>query len=381
VLTVVHVLPYMAEGGTEKHVLTLMRGQRSRYRTLLLAPRGKLSQEFLKLGTHYVEFPELKGNVARKVRIFRETLAGMETQYPIDILHVHAAHEFLKFCRRTLPRTPIIFHLSAHQGSFLSRWFNYGLSARLSSRFADRLIAVSEEEKRIAARRGYPEGNIRVIHNGYEAAERDDAAGIADLRKRYGLNGHTVIGNIGRFNRTKRLDLLIRAFAMLSDSGMQGVKLLLIGDGPQRQSLESLVRSMHLEERVHFTGFIPRGDRILRVLDIFVLPTTYEGCSNVLVEAMAKGLPIVTTDIASVRWMFHPGVDALLFKKNSLPALYGVIRSLVESEEKRRCLQENVIRNYESRFTAEIMIERTDALYRELCGEKLPGGAPLADNG
>jgi glycosyltransferase involved in cell wall biosynthesis len=64
--------------------------------------------------------------------------------------------------------------------------------------------------------------------------------------------------------------------------------------------------------------------------------------------------------------MFHPGEDALLFPKNSLQELHRALASLVEDEELRGRLQRNVIRNYESRFTAATMIEKTDALYREL---------------
>ena len=59
--TVVHILPYMAEGGTEKHVLTLLRGFQNTYNCVLLAPRGKILPEFLKLNIQYIDFPEIKG--------------------------------------------------------------------------------------------------------------------------------------------------------------------------------------------------------------------------------------------------------------------------------------------------------------------------------
>lgn len=370
VATIVHVLPYMAQGGTEKHVLTLMRGQRSLHRALLLAPSGALEEEFVKLGTGYVEFPELRGNVVPKIQAFQRRLREIHGQYGIDILHVHAAHELVRLSRKVLPRVPVIFHLSAHQGSALSRRLNYLLSARIARRHADRLIAVSDEEARLVVSLGFPGERLRVIYNGYEAGEADDLNRIQQLRERHKLQGGLVVGNLGRLHRTKRLDLLVRAFAMVRRRAPEPVKLLLVGDGPDRDRLEKLAARLGLGEDVRFAGFVPRGDRVLRLFDVFVLPTSYEGCSNVLVEAMSKGLPIVATDIPSVSWMFEHGESALLFRRGDAGRLAGQLALLVEDPGLRGRLARGAERNFESRFTARIMIEKTEALYRELLEPK-----------
>ncbi|KPJ87884.1 MAG: hypothetical protein AMS17_07200, partial [Spirochaetes bacterium DG_61] len=172
--TVVHILPYMAEGGTEKHVLTLLRGFQNIYNCVLLAPRGKILPEFLKLNIQYIDFPEIKGYFPAKIRAFKEKLTAIHVTHGIDIVHVHAAHEFVSFSRKILPHTPIIFHLSAHQGSLISRMINYKLSASISRRKADLLIAVSEEEKRIIVGKGFPEERVRIVYNGYEYGQGDD---------------------------------------------------------------------------------------------------------------------------------------------------------------------------------------------------------------
>jgi glycosyltransferase involved in cell wall biosynthesis len=366
VAVVVHVLPYMAQGGTEKHVLTLMRGQRSLHRTLLLAPAGPLTEEFLKLGTGYVEFPELRGNLPARIRAFRRRLEETNRRHGIDILHVHAAHELVSLSRKVLPRTPIIFHLSAHQGSALSRRLNYLLSARIARRHADRLIAVSEEEARLVASLGFPRERLRVIYNGYEEREPDDLDRIRQLCDRHGLEDALVIGNLGRLHLTKRLDLLLRAFALVRERAGGPVKLLLVGDGPDRLRLEKRTARLGLEGDARFAGFVPRGDRVLRLFDVFVLPTSYEGCSNVLVEAMAKGLPIVTTDIPSVAWMFEHGRNALLFRPGDAEGLAEQLALLVGDPVLRGRLGRGAAENFETRFTARVMVEKTEALYREL---------------
>jgi glycosyltransferase involved in cell wall biosynthesis len=367
VKTIVHVLPYLATGGTEKHVLTLCRRQSDRYDVLLLAPPGEILPEFQKLGIGYVEFPELTGNVIRKIALFKRILREIDRERGVDIVHVHAAHEFVRFSRKALPDTPILFHLSAHQGSSLSKAFNYWQSARISRRHADLLIAVSEEEKRIVTSRGFPEERVRVVYNGYEQSEGDDDAKIAELRERYGLTGCLVIGNLGRIHKTKRLDVLIEAFAKLKADlgGEPETKLLLIGDGPDRKHLQALVEKLGLRDEVHFTGFIPRGDRVLRILDIFVLPTTFEGCSNVLVEVMAKGLPVVTTDVPSVAWMFENGKSALLMEKNSIADLHDKLRRLVKDSSLRNRLKSGGLKRFDAMFTAEKMAREIDEIYRD----------------
>jgi len=364
--TVVHVLPYMAEGGTEKHVLTILRGLRDKYRFVLLAPGGKILNEFLKLNIVYKEFPELAFPYIRNLRCFKDRLRSVSAQYGADIVHVHAAHEFLVFSRGVLPHTPIIFHLSAHQGSFLSRNVNYMLSARISRKKADLLIAVSEEEKRIIVGKGFPADKVEIVYNGYEHSEGDDHHAIEEMRRRYGLTDSLVIGNLGRLHRTKRLDILVEAFRAVRKNFAQKLKLLFIGDGPGKDTLEKLVQKLDLQDDVVFAGFVKRGDRVLRIFDVFVLPTSYEGCSNVLVEAMAKGLPIVTTDIPSVSWMFTDGMDSLLFRKNSARDLSEKLAFLISDGERRETIGLRVLDTFKKRFEARIMNEKIDLIYQRM---------------
>jgi len=364
--TIVHVLPYMAKGGTEKHVLTILRGLQNKYTIVLFAPSGEILNEFLKLNIIYEEFPELKGNFIRKVKMYKRVLSEIQNRYDIDIVHIHAAHEFVHFSRKVLPEIPIIFHLSAHQGSALSKMINYKLSAYISRRRANLLIAVSEEEKRIIVKKGYPQEKVKVVYNGYESKEGDDWESIGHLKKKYGLENSLIIGNLGRLNKTKRLDLLIAAFGKVKDEADKNVKLLFIGDGPDRKRLERISHRKGLEKDVIFPGFMNRGDRILKIFDIFVLPTTFEGCSNALVEAMAKGLPILTTDIPSVNWMFENEENAVLFKKNSVHELTEKLYKLISNTGLRKEVGENAFLKFKQVFEAQIMIDKINQTYRAL---------------
>jgi len=364
--TVVHVLPYMAKGGTEKHVLTLIRGLRFRYNLILLAPYGEIVEEFFKLGITFREFPEIKGNFFKKINIYKRTLIEINKKYSVDIIHIHAAHEFLIFSKKALPSVPVIFHLSAHQGSFFSRFINYTLSALISRKKADLVIAVSEEEKKIVNEKGLPESKIRVIYNGYDGSEGDDFDTINNIKKQYELERCMIIGNLGRLHRTKRLDILIKAFARVKKKVNNNIKLLLIGDGPEKNRLERISHRCNVENDVIFTGFIKRGDLILKIMDIFVLPTSFEGCSNVLVEAMAKGLPIITTDIPSVKWMFEDAESVLLFEKNSVIDLENKIIKLIKNKALRDKISRGALMRFHDKFRAKVMVDKVNSLYTEI---------------
>ena len=367
VKTVCHVLPYLAEGGTEKTAYNIIRGLGRKYRMLLLAPRGRALPDFLDLDVEYAEFPRISGNVFGKVAAYKGKLAELDEAFGIDILHVHAAHEFLSFSRKVLKNVPILFHLHSHQGSDISKAINYKLSAVIARRRADTLIAVSDEERRIIVSKGYPEALVKVVYNGFEPGEDDDWDMIAEIKRTHGLEGSIIIGNLGRLNRTKRLDLLIEAFSLLKERTDEPLKLLIVGEGPEKERLMRIARD-RLSGDVVFTGYINRGDRILKIFELFVLPTSYEGCSNVLVEAMSKRLPIVTTDVPSVRWMFEHRKDALLFRKNDVSDLSRKMYELITDSQLREKISKGAFERFERSFTMDRMLRRIESIYESSLG-------------
>jgi glycosyltransferase involved in cell wall biosynthesis len=159
---------------------------------------------------------------------------------------------------------------------------------------------------------------------------------------------------------------------MMKSDGAGPLKLLLVGDGPDRARLEKLASREGVANDVVFTGFIPRGDRVLKIFDVFVLPTSFEGCSNVLVEAMAKGLPILTTNVPSVCWMFRDGEQAILFRSGDAADLCAKLKAMASDLPLRRRLGGNALRNFHDRFEAATMIDKIGRIYEGL----LSGGEP-----
>lgn len=162
---------------------------------------------------------------------------------------------------------------------------------RLAAGLTDHHIAVSPSTARALTGLGVA-GPVPVVPNGIDLAR---IAAVAPAAEEW-----DVIFT-GRLIRDKNVDLLLRALVAVREE-VPDLRALIVGDGPERPALERLARDLGLDESVTFTGFLPDHDAVIAAMKasrVFVLPSTREGFGIAALEAMACGLPVVTTD--------HPG--------------------------------------------------------------------------
>ncbi len=162
---------------------------------------------------------------------------------------------------------------------------------RLAHRLAPRVIHESDNVLKqfqdcYGDRRG-----VRVVHNGVEPAPLDTASRAA-ARRRWGLdNTHWVVGFVGRLDPTKDLGFLFNAVSRIEDS--QDIRLLLVGDGPDQERLQTLATELGIADRIIWAGRCDDPAEAFAAMDAMVLPSVYEAFGNVLMEAMAAGVPVI----------------------------------------------------------------------------------------
>lgn len=140
---------------------------------------------------------------------------------------------------------------------------------------------------------GFGADRVRVIHNGVIVPERQAPRG--SLREQLGIPPDArVIGTVARLARQKRVDRLLRVVAALPPD----VHCVIAGDGPERLDLISQAQAVPNPERIHFLGHREDKGDVLDALDVFVLTSDKEGLSNAMLEAMAFGLPIISTPVS-----------------------------------------------------------------------------------
>jgi glycosyltransferase involved in cell wall biosynthesis len=173
---------------------------------------------------------------------------------------------------------------------------------------------------------------------------------------------------VGRLRYYKGLDTLLRALLALP-----GVPLLIVGDGPMREELERLADKLSLRDRVTFAGEIPDEDLpgCYRAASLFVLPANAraEAFGTVLLEAMASGLPCITTEIETgTSWIVQDGVTGLVVPPRDPHALAEAIRSLLYDQQRRARMGQAARARVVAEFTTERMIARVQAVYEEALG-------------
>lgn len=142
---------------------------------------------------------------------------------------------------------------------------------------------------------------------------------------------------VGRFDSNKRPGFLLDAFESLAPNRYE---LHFVGDGPRLTYIRHQVESSNISDRVTFHGQVPRSEvlNLMQQASIFVLPSEYENCPNVIVEAMASGCPVVASDTVGAQELIRDNETGLLFNTNSKEALRDVVKKLLNDKEYRNKL-------------------------------------------
>jgi len=248
---------------------------------------------------------------------------------------------------------------------------------RIAYGLADRVLTVSFQLRhQLSARMAFPEDRITVVHNGVDRQRfYPDAALRAQARYRLGLqDGNVCIGCVANLLPVKDHMTLLQACAGLPPDDRRRVRLVCIGEGPERDRLQGFVQSRaELRERVLFLGSRPDIDDLLRAMDVFVLPSVSEGLSNALLEAMASGLPVLATAVGGNLEAVIDGDSGLLFPVGDADALGEHLHGLASDPQRRERIGSRALQRVREEFSMETMVSGYEQLY---LGLVRPAAAP-----
>jgi GalNAc-alpha-(1->4)-GalNAc-alpha-(1->3)-diNAcBac-PP-undecaprenol alpha-1,4-N-acetyl-D-galactosaminyltransferase len=170
---------------------------------------------------------------------------------------------------------------------------------------------------------------------------------------------------VGRLEPEKGYDVLLAAFATIAREFPQW-ELLIAGDGSQREPLRDLVHELGLEKQVRLVGYIANPCDVLAAGSIFVMSSRYEGFPNALLEAMACGLPVVSTACVGAVELVADGVSGILVAVDNCDELAHAIRRLVGDAQFRHRLG-SAARNVAERYSLDAVMQEWDALVSPTC--------------
>ena len=375
-LEILHVITTLDVGGAEMHLLSQVRGQCARghrVRVVYLKGKGTLREDFLAAGADEVGLlPSLPGMPFALASLVRGR----------DIVHSHLLKADMV--------TALVTTLAGRRAHLVASKHNdeQVLQRPLVSRvhgvlgnLPRRTIVLSDHVGRFIQRHGrVREADLRRIYYGldrtpFEAAAADRAAALA-ARTELGIGEEEVVFTcVARFAAQKAHDVLIRAFhsARHALEGRRELRLLLVGDDPfgdGRQRAEALARELGLTDTsgrgpVLFAGIRRDVPRLLAASDVFVMSSLWEGLGLVFLEAMATGLPVLSSRVSAIPEVVVEGETGLLVPPGDSAELGQAMERLAGDEELRGELGRSGHQRVVEHFNLDRMVDETLEVYRE----------------
>jgi len=285
-----------------------------------------------------------------------------------DIVHSHTG-VWLKAARAARrARVPVVVH-TEHGRPVPDRFTDRAIDG-LASRHTDAVIAVSAALADVLRGRiVHDPSQVHLIANGVDVEKVRPPVDRGGLRAALGIPPVVpVIGSIGRLEPVKQYDLAIRAFARLGEVNRTGAPpvLILVGDGSERNALETLARTLGVSPRVHFLGWRTDAEAIYGAFDLFTLTSRSEGTSISLLEAMSSGVCPVVTDVGGNRAVLGQALEELLVPAGDAEGLAAAWERQLNDPVCRAALASSARERVISEFSLATMVKRHARLYREL---------------
>jgi glycosyltransferase involved in cell wall biosynthesis len=320
-------------------------------------------------GIHCQAIPMPRRICPADIGAFRQIKAYVEAHGPFDIVHGESSKgggyaRLLKIfgCTKTVFYSPHAFVTLSPVVPKIKKLLYHFIEV-MFAQITDSIICTSNSEHDHARKLGIHENKLNVILNGSDPIEAPDrwesraALGIAPDK--------IVAGFAGRMEDQKAPNRLIDA-ALLLLPKIPELHLLMIGEGPKKEYLEARVKKAGLTDRVIWLGAVD-ARRYMPAMDIFVLPSQYEGFPYVLLEAMHAGLPIVSTPVGGALESIVPGVSGIIVPHGQKKEMVAAIERLVTDAGLRQAMARASL-DRAAKFSIAKMVASTERLYMERSG-------------
>ena len=356
-LKILHVDPERNWGGGEAQVFGLLsylaaQGHRN---DLLTHPEGRLFNAARVLTVGLLPLVVRNDLDLRAIPKLRRQIAA--ASYDVIHLHTKRAHA-LSFW---LPRgDPSLRYVVTRRMDYAEKK-NWRTRCLYNHR-VDGVIAISQTIVELLVDAGVERRKIRLIHSGI-----DPSRFAAALLPRESGNEIVTLGCLAVLEERKGIEFLLQAAARLQSQGAR-LNWLIGGDGSQRDALESKARALGLDDRVKFLGYVAKPEDFLSRIDIFVMPSLFEGLGVAALEAMAAGKPVVATRVGGLAESVLDGQTGILVAPRDGRALADAIARLTGDPSMAQRMGLQGRQRALEHFTLTQMAAQNEAYYYELLG-------------
>lgn len=358
-MKVLFVSHYLSRNGTEAFMMNVFRNiDRNRFKVDFLC--------FSRMGMAYEEEITRNGSI---IYVLPERNKGFRYYQSLDSFFKEHRYNIVHWCIGSCTTIAPLFYawryhvpiriVHSHSSS-CTGWHNRLLHYTfkpLLNRLATKRLACSDK----AGKWNFGNNRNEIVKNGVDVNifSYDDVL-RKNVRKELGIPSQTVvIGHVGRFDENKNHSFLLEAFLQYREVQNDSV-LMLVGKGSTKASVEKKVRELNLEDIVMFLGERTDVPQLLQAMDLFVMPSLFEGLPYVLVEAQAAGLPCVVSDTVDPLVKITPNVEFMSLSRSADEWAEAFLRML---ENFRRVKTDQYV--IDNGFSIERTAKKLEALYSE----------------
>jgi glycosyltransferase involved in cell wall biosynthesis len=359
-MTIVHFVVSDSFGGVEGHICTLIKLMQNKdYKFKIVCHQTVEGRFNERLGETNVDVIPLEIWPKPTLYNYKKLIQTFRHLAP-DIVHCHlySGTRIGAMAAKIagVPKVIETIHLEEVWRHGLKKWLFCSVDAIIGRLFVDKYIAVSHAVARYyQTNKWVPERKISVIHNTTEHSE---------IRVKPKKTFSFRIGFLGRLVFQKGIDILISAIGILRKEKIE-CHLYIGGTGPLKTDLEAQVQREKLEENVTFLGNVSDKDTFFNNIDLFVLPSRFEGFPLVLLEAGMYKMPVVATNVSGNPEIIHHKETGILVQSDNPKELAMGIKKYQDSKI-REIYSTNLKELVESEFSTKKYAERMDIFYQSL---------------
>src|SRR3972149_8851754 len=371
-INILHIYQNSKIGGVQQQLLSLLKAySRERFNPifLCLGPKEEMGKEIEETKIGFIPLNKLRYNRFSPGIVLELHRLMKKKQIHVVRTHRYRSNLYGRLAA-FLAGVPVII-AAIHDNYRTDKRPKRRIMNRILSKITDKIVAVSEDVKEDIIRYdSIDSSKIEVIPNGIDVERFNPEKNTTDIRKEFSLeDDDIVIGFIGRIVPAKGLEYLLNALPYLKEE-FKSIKLLIVGEGSLVEELKERAKKNNIFDNILFIGRRRDIPEILASINIFVMPSIAEGLPNALLEAMAMGKPIVTTEVGGIPEIVKNGFNGLLVPPRDTLSLSKAIKRFLGNDRLAAKLGQAARDLVHDNLSIKAIAQKWQSLYVSILKEK-----------